>query len=463
MKTLTQEDVENLSVALHGRLVTSADSDYDTVRQIWNGMIDRRPDVIAQCSGTADVVTCVKFATETGVNFSIRSGGHNIGGSSIRDNGLMIDLSTMNSVFVDSKNRIAYVEPGATLGDMDHETQLYGLATSLGINSTTGVAGLTLGGGFGWLSRKYGMTVDNLVGAQIVTADGESIHVSENEYPDLFWAIRGGGGNFGIVTRFEIQLHPVGPLVFSGLIVLPFDTAKTTLQKYRDYTATLPDELSIWAVIRKAPPLPFLAEEFHGKEVVIMAFLYAGDEETGRQLIEPVRQFAEPYGENFGMMPYKDWQQAFDPLLTPGARNYWKSHNFDTLSDDTIDVIVEYASKIPAAPSEIFVAQMGGYTSRQALNKTAYVHRKANYIMNVHARWEESDDDDLCIGWARAFFNSATPYAMGGAYVNFMTQEEDERVPEAYGDNYARLAKIKEKYDPKNIFNLNQNIKPTDR
>lgn len=461
MKTLTQENIENFSATLHGRLITSKDSDYDDVRSIWNGMIDRCPDLIAQCSGTADVVSCIKFATDTGVDFSVRSGGHNIAGSSIRDNGLMIDLSTMNSVFVDSKKRIAYVEPGATLGDVDHETQFYGLATSLGINSTTGIAGLTLGGGFGWLSRKYGMTVDNLIAAQVVTANGESIRVNEDEHADLFWAICGGGGNFGIVTRFEFQLHSVGPQIFSGLIVLPFDTAKTTLQKYRDYTADLPDELSIWAVIRKAPPLPFLPEEFHGKEVVVMAFLYVGDEKSGLELIEPVRKFAEPYGEFFGMMPYQDWQQIFDPLLTPGARNYWKSHNFDTLSDATIDIVVEYASKIPSAPSEIFIAQMGGYTSRQALDKTAYVHRKANYIMNVHARWDSSDDDELCIGWARAFFNSATPHAMGGAYVNFMTQEEDDRVPSAYGENYTRLTEIKEKYDPKNIFNLNQNIKPT--
>lgn len=461
MKALTKENIENFSAALRGRLVTDKDSDYDDVRSIWNGMIDRRPDLIAQCSGTADVVTCIKFATDTAVPFSVRSGGHNIAGSSIRDNGLMIDLSTMNSVFVDSKNRIAYVEPGADLGDVDHETQLYGLATPLGINSTTGIAGLTLGGGFGWLSRKYGMTVDNLIAAQVVTANGESIRVSKDEHADLFWAIRGGGGNFGIVTRFEFQLHPVGPQVFSGLIVLPFDTAKSTLQKYRDHTADLPDELSIWAVIRKAPPLPFLEEKYHGKEVVVMAFMYVGDEKSGEKLINPLRSFAKPYGEFVGMMPYKDWQQIFDPLLTPGVRNYWKSHNFDTLSDAAIDIVVEYASKIPAAPSEIFIAQMGGYTGRQALDKTAYVHRKANYIMNVHARWDSSDDDALCIGWARAFFNSATPHAMGGAYVNFMTEEEDERVPSAYGKNYARLTEIKEKYDPKNIFNLNQNIKPT--
>ncbi|NOR55673.1 MAG: FAD-binding protein [Sulfurovum sp.] len=460
MKTLTQIDIDNFSATIRGRVVTDTDSDYDAVRSIWNDMIDRRPKLMVQCSGTADVVSCIKFIKESGINFSIRSGGHNIAGSSIRDDALMIDLSTMNSVFVDSKNRRAYVEPGALLGDVDHETQLYGLATSLGINSTTGVAGLTLGGGFGWISRKHGMTVDNLIAAQIVTADGESIRVSKDAHPDLFWAIRGGGGNFGIVTQFELQLHPVGPEVFCGLIALPFDSAKETLKKYREYTATLPDEMSIWAVIRKAPPLPFLPEEVHGKEVVIMAFLYIGDEESGAKLIEPVRKFAEPHGEFFGMMPYKAWQQIFDPLLTPGARNYWKSHNFERLNDEMLDVIVEYASKIPSSPCEIFIAQMGGYTSRQAITKTAYVHRKANYIMNVHARWDDSSEDELCIAWARAFFKSATPHAMGGAYVNFMTEEENERVPSAYGENYAKLTEIKEKYDPENIFNLNQNIKP---
>lgn len=461
MKTLTKEEIENFSAIFHGRIVTSEDSDYDEIRSIWNAMIDRRPAIIARCSGTADVVSCIKFARDTGIDFSIRGGGHNIAGSSIRDNGLMIDLSMMKSVFVDSKKRIAYVEPGATLGDMDHETQLYGLATSLGINSTTGIAGLTLGGGFGWLSRKYGMTVDNLIAAQVVTANGESIRVSDDEHADLFWAIRGGGGNFGIVTRFEFQLHPVGPETFSGMIVFPFESAKSILQHYREYTAKLRDELSIWSVIRKAPPLPFLPEEVHGKEVVVMAFLYTGDEKEGEALIAPLREFAKAHGEFTGMMPYKAWQQIFDPLLTPGSRNYWKSHNFEILNDETIDVITDYASKIPSMASEIFIAQMGGYTSRQPLNKTAYVHRKANYIMNVHARWDESHEDALCIDWARAFFNSATPYAMGGAYVNFMTEEEQERVPAAYGENYARLSEIKEKYDPDNIFNLNQNIKPS--
>lgn len=461
MTTLTQQQIDNLAATLRGRLITKTDSDYDNIRSIWNGMIDRHPSLIAQCRGAADVINCIQFINETNSDFSIRSGGHHIAGNCIQDNGLMIDLSTMNSVFVDSEKRIAYVEPGATLGDIDHETQQFGLATSLGINSTTGIAGLTLGGGFGWLSRKHGMTVDNLIAAEIVTANGESIRVSEDENADLFWAIRGGGGNFGIVTRFEFKLHPVGPQTFSGLIVLPFDNAKTTLQKYREYTKDLPDELSVWAVVRKAPPLPFLAEEFHGKKVIIMAFLYIGNEEDGQRLIEPVRQFDKPYGEFFGMMPYKDWQQAFDALLTPGARNYWKSHNFEALSDEAIDTIIKYAQTLPSPQCEIFIAQMGGYTGKQAIDKTAYSHRKANFIMNVHGRWDESSDDKKCIDWSRAFFDSATPYAMGGAYVNFMTQEESDRVPLAYGENYSRLSEIKQKYDPENIFNLNHNIKPT--
>jgi FAD/FMN-containing dehydrogenase len=366
----------------------------------------------------------------------------------------------MTSVRVNPDARRAYVEPGATLGDVDHESQAFGLATSLGINSTTGVAGLTLGGGFGWLTRKLGMTVDNLLAAEMVTAEGKRLRTSAEQNEDLFWAIRGGGGNFGIVTQFEFKLHPVGPQVLAGLVVYPFEQAESVLKQYREYVDTLPDDVCVWAVLRKAPPLPFLPQAVHGREVVVLALVHTGDRAEGQRLIEPVRHFGEAHGEHIGPMPFVDWQQGFDPLLTPGARNYWKSHNFAALGDGTIDTIIDYAGRLPSPQCEIFVALLGGEASRIAPDATAYAHRDAKFVLNVHGRWDNPKQDAECVSWSRAFFEAAKPYAMGGVYVNFMTEEETDRIGEAYGPNYERLARVKQKYDPQNLFHLNQNIRP---
>jgi FAD/FMN-containing dehydrogenase len=354
------------------------------------------------------------------------------------------------------------VEPGATLGDFDHEAQAFGLATSLGINSTTGIAGLTLGGGFGWLTRKHGLTIDNLLSAEIVTASGERVNASAEENADLFWAISGGGGNFGIVTQFVFRLHPVGPEVLTGLIVYPLDQARSVLTKYRSYVDKIPDELCVWAVLRKAPPLPFLPPEVHGREAVVFAFMHSGAIEEGRRLIEPVRQFGESYGEHIGPTPYTGWQQGFDPLLTPGARNYWKSHNFAELQDGVIDTVIEYAGRLPTPQCEIFIPLLGGEANRVEPNATAYNHRDVKFVLNVHGRWGDPEQDSECISWARDLFNATRPYAMGGVYVNFMTEEESDRIDAAYGSNYERLAQVKKKYDPGNLFRLNQNIKPAD-
>ncbi len=449
-----------LSTTFRGELLREGDEGYEEARQIWNGMIDRRPGVIARCTGAADVMQAVNYARENELLVAVRGGGHNIAGNAVCDGGIMIDLSPMNSVRVDPEARRAWVQPGATLGDIDHETQAFGLATPLGINSTTGVAGLTLGGGFGWLTRKYGLTIDNLVSAEVVTADGQCVRASADQNPDLFWGIRGGGGNFGIVTSFEFQLHPVGPEVLSGLIVFPYDQAKEVLTRYRDFVATMPDELSVWMVTRKAPPLPFLPEEVHGKEIVALAVFYAGDPAEGEKLIEPLRSFGTPYGEHVGAQPYAAWQQAFDPLLGPGARNYWKSHNFTELSDGLLDSIIEYAGRLPSPQCEIFIGALGGQTNRVAPDTTAYAHRNIEFVMNVHGRWDRSEDDDRCITWAREFFTKSAPYATGGVYVNFMTEEERDRVGAAYGPNYDRLVELKTKFDPTNLFRLNQNIPP---
>ncbi len=460
MRELQKSSIEEFKAHFRGDVQLPGDAGYDEARQIWNATIDRKPALIARCKSPEDVVQSVKFARKNELLVSIRGGGHNIAGNAVCDGGLMIDLSLMKRVKVDPGARQAQVEPGCTLADFDAAAQAHGLATPLGINSTTGVAGLTLGGGFGWLSRKYGMTVDNLLAVDIVTADGRQLRASSSENDDLFWGVRGGGGNFGIVTNFEFRLHPVGPQVLSGLIVFPFDKAKTVLTQFARFTETMPDELNVWMVTRKAPPLPFLPAEHHGKEIVVLAICYAGDPAKGEALIAPLRKFDKALGEHIGVQPYTAWQQAFDPLLTKGARNYWKSHNFSRLSDEAIDTIIQYAAKLPSPHCEIFIGTIGGQTTRVASDAMAYSSRDAKYVMNVHGRWESAAEDERCIAWAREFFAKSKPFASAGAYINFLTQEEMDRIAFAYGPTYKRLVDLKRKYDPENFFRMNQNIKP---
>jgi FAD/FMN-containing dehydrogenase len=460
MTILANDKIEQLRSKVRGQIVLPNDPSYDEVRTIWNAMIDRRPAVIVQIAEAGDVSPAIAFARENGFEISIRGAGHNIAGNSVSDNGLVIDFSTMKNVRVDTEKRRAYVEPGVTLGDFDKAVQAHGLATPVGINSTTGIAGLTLGGGFGWLTRKYGMTIDNLVSADVITADGNKLRVSENENADLFWAIRGGGGNFGIVVQFEFELYPVGPEILAGLIVYPLEQAKQVLTKYREYVESIPEELNVWVVLRQAPPLPFLPEDVHGKEIVALAVFYAGDVTEGEKLVEPLRSFGDPYGIHIGAQPYVDWQQAFDPLLTPGARNYWKSHNFTYLKDEALDSMIEFTGKLPSPQCEIFIGLISGSPNRVAADAMAYGNRDAKFVLNVHGRWEEPADDETCIAWAREFFKASAPYASAGAYVNFMTEDEGDRVAAAYGSNHDRLVQIKKEYDPENVFHLNQNIKP---
>lgn len=461
MGQMDQAAWKSLQAVLRGETLLPGDPGYDGARSVWNAMIDRRPAAIARCRGTADIMAAVNFARRQNLLLAVRGGGHNIAGNGVCNDGLVIDLSAMRSVHVDPRSRRAQVEPGALLGDFDHEAQAFGLATPLGINSTTGVAGLTLGGGFGWLTRKYGLSSDNLVAAEVVTADGQRLMASDSEHPDLFWALRGGGGNFGVVSRFEFQLHPVGPQVFAGLLVFPFADAPAVLQQYRAFVQDMPDELCVWVVLRQAPPLPFLAPEVHGREVVVLPIFYLGDAAEGERLVAPLRQFAKPLGEHLGAMPYLAWQQAFDPLLGPGARNYWKSHNFTQLPDAALDTLLQYAGRLPSGQSEIFIGLLGGQAARIPPEDTAYVQRGAFFVMNVHARWDDPSQDADCIGWSRQLFRDTQGYASDGAYVNFLTEDEATRVAAAYGRNYARLAHVKSLYDPGNFFRVNQNIAPT--
>jgi FAD/FMN-containing dehydrogenase len=457
---LDSKGVSEFGESLRGTLVKREDSNYDDVRKIWNAMIDRKPELIVQVADADDVSSAIKFAKDNKLEITIRGGGHNIAGNCICDGGLMIDFSLMKQVQVNAEQKTAIVQPGATLKDFDAETQKHGLATPLGINSTTGIAGLTLGGGFGWLTRKYGFTVDNLISADVVTVDGKKLKASEKENSDLFWAIRGGGGNFGVVTQFEFKLHKVGPEILAGLLVFPFDQANSVLKKYRDLIVTTSPEFTAWIVMRKAPPLPFLPEDVHGKEVLVIAIFVPADFDSGEILIDKIRGFGDPVGEHIGKMPYVNWQQAFDPLLVPSARNYWKSHNLKELKDEALELMVEYAGKLPSPQFEILIIYLEGKTNTVPADAMAYSNRDLKFIMNVHGRWDDADQDEECINWSREFFNATSKYASTGAYVNFLTEDEQGRVKNAYGPNYNRLVEIKKKYDPNNLLKHNQNIKP---
>ncbi|TCL69788.1 FAD-binding oxidoreductase [Rhizobium sp. BK251] len=452
--------IEALAAGLRGSLLTGSDAGYDETRAIWNGMIDRRPGLIVRCAGAADVIAAVRFARDNSLLVSVRGGGHGIAGNAICNGGVTIDLSAMKSVRVDHHTRRARVEPGATLADVDKETQAFGLVLPTGINSTTGIAGLTLGGGFGWTTRKFGLTIDNLISVDVVTADGELVRASETERPDLFWALRGGGGNFGVVTSFEFRLHELNHDVLAGLVVHPFADAEKVLKEYRQALENAPDELTCWVVMRQAPPLPFLPAEWHGREILVLAMCYCGDLAAGEKATAALRGIGRPIADVVAPAPFAAWQQAFDPLLTPGARNYWKSQDFSALTDAAIGVLTDSIRKLPGPECEVFIGHVGGAAGRVPTEATAFPQRSSHFVMNVHARWREASMDSTCIGWARDLFEKTKPHAIGTAYINFMPEDETDRVESAYGANYKRLTEVKLRYDPKNLFRMNQNVKP---
>lgn len=456
--SITDETLDALRAGLRGEAVIAGQDGYDAARTIWNGMIDRYPGLVIRALGTSDIQTAVNFARDHGLLMAVRAGGHQIAGHAVADGALLLDLSQMRSVHVDPATRTARVGAGCLLSDVDRETQLHALALPVGVNSTTGIAGLTLGGGFGWITRKYGMTIDNLLSAEVVTADGAVLRASGDKNPDLFWAIRGGGGNFGVVSSFEFALHPVGPQVMSGLVVHPVEAAPDLLRDFRTICADAPDELTVWAVLRKAPPLPFLPKEWHGREVLIFAACYCGDMQEGEQAMAGLRALGAPIADVISPHPFTGWQAAFDPLLTPGARNYWKSHDFTELSDAAIGVVLDGVATLPDPQSEIFVAHVGGAMARVAQDATAFPQRASHFVMNVHTRWDDPAKDKTCIAWARDLFDHAAPHAAGSVYVNFMPADEEDRLAGAYGGNMARLRDIKQKYDPSNLFRVNHNI-----
>ena len=450
---------ETLARDVHGDVLRPGDADYDEAREIWNAMIDRRPAAIVRPTGTADVMTTVEFVREEDVPLAVKGNGHNVAGNALCDDGIVIDLSRMSSVRVDPIAQTARVGPGATLADVDHETQAFGLATPLGFVSETGISGLTLGGGFGYLSRRYGMTVDNLRSVDVVTADGELVHANEEENADLFWGVRGGGGNFGIVTSFEFDLHEVGPDVLAGLIVYRADDAPAVVRHWRDFVADIPDELTVWVVFLTAPPAPFIDEASHGEPVVAVLPVHSGDLAEGWSLLEPLRSFGDPVGDNVEERSYAAWQRFFDEANASGVRNYWKSLNFTEFADETIDTCLEYALDRPTPETKVAIAHMGGATTRVPVDATSYPHRDAEFLVNVQVRWEDPARDEACIAWARAVYDDLLGYSTDGTYVNFISEDTGEEAF-AYRENHDRLAELKRTYDPENVFRRNQNVEP---
>ncbi len=461
-----EEAIAALGASLRGELIQPGDDGYDGARLIWNGMFDKKPALIARCSGTADVIDAVNFARENGMLTAIRSGGHNSAGSGSCDGGILIDLSAMNAVHVDPKARRARVQGGATWGDFDREAQVYGLATPGGVVSATGVGGLTLAGGLGWLRGKYGLSLDNLVSVDIVTADGTLRTASESENSELFWGVRGGGGNFGVVTSFEFQVHPVGPTVMLLMAIYRAEDAPRVMRGWRDFMATAPDEIGgsmvEFATIPEDPEYP---EETWGAKVMTLAGVWAGPADEGERAVQPLRELAEPLLDFSGQMPYCDIQCLYDGLFPKGVHHaYFKSVYLNGFDDAMIDEIAPRAADRPSDLTLCSVWYMGAATARVAGDATAFGDRDMGWMLSIDGIWEDAADDEKNLAWARAFWADMKHHSNGRAYLNFagLGEEGEELVRTSYGAaNYERLAALKTKYDPTNLFRLNQNIKPS--
>src|SRR4051794_3582798 len=447
--------------SLSGAMIRPGDDAYDDARAIWNGAHDARPAVIVRCHGVADVVRSVEFARSENLVIAVRGGGHSIPGFSTCDGGIVIDLSPMKGVVVDPDVRTVTAQAGCLWSDLDHETQAFGLALTGGLIGTTGIAGFTLGGGIGWLMRSCGLTCDSLIGADLVTADGRYVHASADENPELFWGLRGGGGNFGIVTSFEYRLHPVGPVVMGGPVIYPGELAGDILRFYRAWSKDAPDELTTLVGLATAPPAPFIPEQWHGKRVVIIPGVYAGPIEDGERAMRPLRELGQPVADLMGPLPYVAMQSLLDPLWVPGAHNYFKSGWLRGLDDRAIDTLVEYHRNISSPKSEIHVHQMGGAVARVPAGATAFGDRSAPFLLNIIGSTFTADGYDDAVAWAKSLHSAMDPALTGGTYVNFISAEGPDRVRDAYGaDTYERLRALKREYDPTNLFRLNQNVRP---
>ena len=459
--TLQEDTIQKFKETLRGELIRSVDPGYDDARSIWNAMIDRRPALIARCLGVADVVTCVNFAREHGLLLSIKGGGHNISGLAVCDGGLMIDMSRMRGVWVDPTTRTARAQAGCLLGDVDRETQLHGLAAVLGFISNTGIAGLTLGGGFGYLTRRFGWTSDNLLSMEVITADGRVVQASEKENRDLFWGLCGGGGNFGVVTGFEYKLHPVGPEVMAGAIAWRAEYAGEVLEMLRNLMEQAPPELVCVAGLRIAPPAPWLSKDIHGKPIVALFVCHTGRLTDGEKLVAPIKAFGTPVGDIVQQRTYVSQQSLLDATQPKGRRYYWKSEFLPNLKPELLAKTISHAEAIASPHSAILLFPLDGALNRFPEDHSSVGNRDTAWVLNIAASWEKAENDKTNIDWARAAWRDMRSFSTGGTYMNFLTEEEsDDRIHAAYRKNYERLVEIKTKWDPANLFRTNKNILP---
>jgi FAD/FMN-containing dehydrogenase len=444
-----------LARSFAGQVLRPADPGYEEARRVHNGLIDKRPALIARCRGAADIADALEVARDRGLEVAVRGGGHNVAGRSTTDGGLLVDLSLMRGVHVDPRARTARAEGGATWNGFNRETQLHGLATTGGVVSSTGIAGLTLGGGLGWLMGKHALALDNLLSADVVLADGRAVTASAEENPDLFWALRGGGGNFGVVASFEYRLHPVGPVVTGGLIAHPFAAAFDVLRHYRDVTASLPDEFTVFAGLVHAP-------DGSGEKLAVLVLCHCGTLAEGEAATAPLKRFGRPAQDAVGPMPYTQVNAMLDAAYPPGALNYWKSSFLSGLGDDAIRTMIECFARCPTPMGQLLLEHFHGAVTRVGVAETAFPHRAPGYNLLVLSEWADPARTDACTAWARDTFAALRPYMAAGRYVNYLSDDErEDAVAAAYGPNHRRLQEIKGKYDPENLFRLNHNIRPT--
>ena len=451
--------LEELRARAHGQTITAGDDAYESARRVYNGMIDRRPRVIVRCADAADVMACVDFAHGNGLDLSVRGGSHSVPGFGTNDDGVVIDLVQMTGTRVDPSARTVRAEGGCTWGDFYHATYPFGLATTGGIIASTGIAGLTLGGGIGYLSRAFGLTCDNLLSADVVTADGRFLVASPKQNEDLFWALRGGGGNFGVVTSFEYQLHPVKD-IFAGLFFFPLERARDVLEFYRDYIEKAPEELGMFPAFQIAPPLPFIPEKDHGKTFCILVCCWAGPLDKGEKALEPIRKVAPIVAEHAGPMPFPALNSMFDPLLPAGLQHYWKADFATQLTEGAIKAHLEYGPKVPVVSSTMHIYPINGACNRVASDATAFAYRDAKFATVIAGMWPDPADNEKNTKWVKDYYQAVHPHSLPGGYVNFMAGDDQGRIRDNYKGNYDRLVAIKRKYDPANLFHMNQNIKP---
>lgn len=461
---ISQQTFDDFAARFNGDIIRPGDVTYDRERAVWNGMIDKYPAMIAQCTGTADVVAAVNYVRDNDLPFSVRGGGHNVAGNAVIDNGVVIDLSRMKGIHVDPEKRTALAQGGVTIGELDRETQVHHLAVPLGVVTETGIAGLTLGGGLGWMRRKYGLSSDNLISAEVVTADGRVVTASETENADLLWGLRGGGGNFGIVTSFEFRAYPLGPDVFFAVVFYPADKMRAGLQFYHQFTANAPDEISSFAILWNVPATEDFPVQQHGQPTLAFVAMHTGPVEVGQRSLQPLRDFAEPIADFSGVWPYVEVQRFFDADYPAGELHYyWKSLYLKHLNDDAIDRMIALHAENPSHHSTLDLWQLGGAMSRVGAEETAFGRRDAPFLLGIESNWEAPDEDAANIAWNRKVHREMSAFSDGNQYLNFpgFYEDTEQMVRDTFGSNYRQLAQLKRKYDPGNLFNLNQNIKPS--